>query len=183
MCTEGIRMSYAWGMPTSNTFQCMPIGLFVQRYLADSTVSVDPFARNCAWATHTNDLNPDTLAKSHMDALDFLAWCLETKIHPDLVIFDPPFSPRQLKECYEGIGRSFTQEAAQRTGSWSPEKDLIAKIIEPGGYVLSFGWNVTGMGKSRGFVKREILVVDHGAQHNATLCLAEQILCKQLEMF
>ena len=29
---------------------------------------IDPFARNCQHAYFTNDINPDTLAKDHMDA-------------------------------------------------------------------------------------------------------------------
>ena len=43
----------------------------------------DPFSRNCPWGTHTNDINPDTLAKSHMDALLWLE-SLETE-HFDYV--------------------------------------------------------------------------------------------------
>lgn len=60
-------------MPNADTFSVKPIGEFVQRYLAASKVSIDPFARNKRWATHTNDLNPDTSAQHHLDATDFLA--------------------------------------------------------------------------------------------------------------
>lgn len=63
-------MSRTWAMPTSDTFDCKPIGDFVRQYLKG--VSVDPFARNKRWATHTNDLNPETAAEYHMDAKDFL---------------------------------------------------------------------------------------------------------------
>lgn len=59
-------------MPNADTFSVKPIGEFVQRYLATSRVSVDPFARNKRWATHTNDLNPATEAEHHMDAEAFL---------------------------------------------------------------------------------------------------------------
>lgn len=59
-------------MPSADTFSVKPIGEFVRRYLAASTVSIDPFARNKRWATHTNDLNPKTGAEYHMDAEAFL---------------------------------------------------------------------------------------------------------------
>ena len=55
-------------MLNSDTFSVKPIGEFVQRYLKESKVSIDPFARNKRWATHTNDINPKTEAEHHMDA-------------------------------------------------------------------------------------------------------------------
>ena len=64
-----MKFSRTWAMPTSDTFDCKPIGEFVRQYLKG--VSVDPFARNKRWATHTNDLNPDTRAEHHMDAESF----------------------------------------------------------------------------------------------------------------
>jgi len=50
-------------MPNANTFEVAPIGEFVKRH--SSGVIVDPFARNNGWATHSNDLNPETAAKYH----------------------------------------------------------------------------------------------------------------------
>jgi hypothetical protein len=44
-------MARAWAMPNGDTFSVAPIGAFVRKYLADSSCSVDPFARNNAWAT------------------------------------------------------------------------------------------------------------------------------------
>jgi hypothetical protein len=49
-----------WAMPSHETFDIPPIAAFVQKYLRESQVSVDPFARNRRWATYTNDLDPNT---------------------------------------------------------------------------------------------------------------------------
>jgi hypothetical protein len=49
-------------MPNSETFDIEPTHNFVWKYLHQAKVSVDPFARNRRWATHTNDLNPKTNA-------------------------------------------------------------------------------------------------------------------------
>jgi hypothetical protein len=68
-----IAFSRCFAMPSAETFGIKPIGEFVQRYLAVSNVSVDPFARNRDWATYTNDINPSTSAQSHQDAEAFLA--------------------------------------------------------------------------------------------------------------
>ena len=91
----------------------------------------------------------------------------------DLVIFDPPYSPRQLSECYKNIGRKTTQEDTQ-SKSWRLWKDGIARIVPVDGIVLSFGWNTVGMGVKRGYEILEILVVCHGGMHNDTICLAER---------
>lgn len=59
-----LQFARTFAMPNAETFTVPPIGAFVQRYLAASKVSVDPFARNRSWATYTNDLNPATSAQS-----------------------------------------------------------------------------------------------------------------------
>lgn len=162
-----------WAMPNSDTFSVKPIGEFVKRYLSNSKVSVDPFARNKEWATYTNDLNPETLAQYHLDALEFMEGLAEQSVKADLVIFDPPYSPRQLAECYKQVGRKATMQDTQAK-SWSDWKNAINNIVAPDAIVLSFGWNTVGMGKTRGFEIVEILMVCHGGMHNDTICLAEK---------
>ena len=67
-----MKITRIWAMPKADTFSCPPIGEFVKSYLRNSTVSIDPFARNCGWATYTNDMNIDTSAQYHCKALEFL---------------------------------------------------------------------------------------------------------------
>ena len=74
-------------MPSADTTECLPIGDLVRRHLRG--VSVDPFSRNSALATHTNDLNPATAAQHHMQATDFLAMLARQGVVADVVIFDP----------------------------------------------------------------------------------------------
>ncbi len=174
-----MNISRTWAMPHSDTFSVKPIGEFVKKYLANSKISVDPFARNKQWATYTNDLNPETLAEYHLDALEFLEGLAEQKVNADLVIFDPPYSPRQLAECYKQIGRKATMQDTQAK-SWSDWKNAIANITDKNSIVLSFGWNTVGMGAKRGFEIAEILMVCHGGQHNDTICMAETRLTKRV---
>lgn len=89
-----------------------------------------------------------------------------------MVLYDPPYSLRQVKECYEGVGVTVTQEHTK--ASWRAKHlDEIARILKPGGFCLSFGWNTNGVGKKRGFEIVEILVVAHGGSKNDTLCTVE----------
>lgn len=167
-----IKFSRYWAMPSSDTFDVAPIAEFVKKYLRESKVSIDPFARNTSWATYTNDLNPDTRADHHMEALDFLAMLKEKKVLADLVIFDPPYSARQVAECYAQVGKKTTMEDTQGA-SWSNWKKAIVPLVKDGGMVLSFGWNTVGMGIKHNFDILEIMLVCHGGVHNDTICMAE----------
>ena len=176
---NGMLARRTWAMPSSETFSIKPIGELVKKYL--SGVSVDPFARDKRWATYTNDLNPATASEYHMDACDFLRMLVEKGVQADVVIFDPPYSPRQIKECYDGIGKKMAQMDAFRT-HWKPERDAINAMLKPDGVVVSFGWNTIGMGTKRGYVPIELLVVCHGPGHNDTLCLVERKAVTQMEL-
>lgn len=161
-------------MPDAATFSIRPIGEFVQRYLAEAKVSVDPFARNRDWATHTNDIDRNTSAHAHMDAEDFLIYMADKGVAADLVLFDPPYSPRQISEHYKAAGRAVTTEDTQNGRLYRRVRDAIDRIIRPDGIVLSFGWQSMGMGLTRGYLPLEILLVPHGGGHNDTICFAER---------
>ncbi len=179
-----MNITRAWAMPNSDTFSVPPIGEFVKKYLRNSLISVDPFARNKEWATYTNDLNHETAAQYHLDALEFLEGLAEQEVKADLIFFDPPYSPRQLAECYKQVGRKATMQDTQAK-SWSDWKNAIANISADSATVLSFGWNTVGMGKKRGFEIAEIMMVCHGGQHNDTICMAETKIAKlpELELY
>lgn len=170
----GVRFSRAWAMPNRNTFDVPPIRALVRKYLSQSTISVDPFARNKRWATHTNDLNPDTAAEHHMEASEFLNMLAEKGVRADLIIFDPPYSPRQISECYKAIGLTVGMKETQSAAMYSSARDAIQRIAVDGAGVISFGWNTVGMGLNRGFELKEILLVCHGGAHNDTIVTVER---------
>lgn len=161
-------------MPNGDTFSVKPIGEFVKRYLNYSTISVDPFARDKRWATHTNDLNPETKAEHHMDAEKFLLMLGAQGVKSDLVIFDPPYSPRQISECYKSVGLEVGMKETQSALLYKRVRNAIAPILSEDAVVLSFGWNTVGMGKGHGFEIIEILLCCHGGAHNDTICMAER---------
>lgn len=163
-----------WAMPNSNTFEIKPIKDFVNRYLSVSKVSIDAFARNSKMATWTNDLNPNTEASYHLEANDFFLLLREKGVRADLAIIDPPYSPRQTKECYNGIGVKMTKDSTLLAKTRKLWRENLLPILANDSVVLSFGWNTVGMGKTLGFELLEILLVCHGSDHNDTICLAER---------
>ena len=82
----------------------------------------------------------------HLDALEFLK-LIESE-SADCVLYDPPYSLRQVVEHYKGVGRNVTQETTQAT--WRARHlDEIQRILKPGGKALCFGWNSNGVGKKK----------------------------------
>lgn len=177
-----IEFSRVWDMASPDTFDVPSIGGFVRKYLLKSKVSVDPFSRNKRWATHTNDLNPDTRAEYHLEAQDFLELLIEKGVKADLAIFDPPYSLTQVSRSYQDIGLKF-KGRDNPTGGFPKVRDLLAKVLVPTAVCLSFGWNSVGLGKLRGFDIVELMLVCHGGNKNDTICMAEtKVLSRQQEL-
>lgn len=157
-------------MPNKNTFKMKPIHQLIERYIKPNQVWIDPFARTNRFGI-TNDLNKNFDTDYNLESLEFLKMFENKTI--DGVLFDPPYSPRQMKECYQSIGLKLTQQDTQ-SSFYSKRKDKISQIIKPNGICISFGWNSNGIGKMRGFEIIEILLVSHGSHHNDTICTVER---------
>ncbi len=173
--SDNIIFNRTWAMPNSDTFSVKPIGDFVKKYLVNVRLhSIDPFARNTCLAEFTNDINPNTIAKYHLDAISFLDLMKSKGVWADLVILDMPYSPRQISECYKELGMKVTQQHTQSASFYKSVRDKVDNLVYKNGIVLSFGWNTVGMGKDRGYKIEEILLCCHGGAHNDTICLAER---------
>jgi len=155
-------------MPNKHTFSVPPIHELVLRHA--NGVIVDPFANTSTIATITNDIDPDCGADYSMDALEFLR-TLDTG-SVDTVLFDPPYSPRQVSECYKKMGRTVNMQTTQAS-FWGKLKDEIMRVTGVGGKVITCAWNSGGIGKSRGFSIVEVLLVPHGGWHNDTIVTVE----------
>ena len=97
---------------------------------------IDPFARNCTIAGKwTNDINLDTKAKQHLDALEFIKKA--PRNYFDLAILDPPFSTSQAERKYGG-------KNIYADGSYfSTVAKALVDDLKSGGYLLKFGYNTT----------------------------------------
>lgn len=169
-----MEINRTWQMPNKNTFDIKPINNLIQKYigkLPDNPVIIDPFANKNKIATITNDLNNSFDTDYHLEATDFLKLMPSESI--DMVLYDPPFSPRQLSECYKAFGLSVNMETTQAS-YWSKQKAEIGRVVKAGGYVITCGWNSGGIGKKYGFEIVEILLVAHGGWHNDTIITVDK---------
>lgn len=173
-----LEITRQWAMPNHHTFEIAPIRVLLKKYIYTG-LWLDPFNggyphdygmfSDCQ--VITNDLNPKVKADYHEEAFYFLKRFLGVTPMIDGILFDPPYSLRQVKECYEGIGKQLTQQ--QTNMLWLFEKDLVGQLLKPGGHVLSFGWNSNGMGDGESFELIEILLIAHGGFHNDTICTVQ----------
>ena len=165
-----MKINRIWAMPSMHTFTIQPIRELVYKYCPDGKGWIDPFSGENSPAEITNDLNPAKSAKFHLHAFDFITQ-LEGQYNGCL--FDPPYSLRQVKECYKEIG---IPDLTQHETNYFPGyiKDAIAPKIKTGGIVICFGWDSTGFGKNRGFEFLEILLVCHGGHHADTIITVER---------
>ena len=167
-----IKFNRVWAMPSKDTYSIKPIKELLADNINPFGYNIDPFSGNNPYKDLfiSNDLDPEIESDNTMDALDFL------KVIPidcvDLVLFDPPYSPRQVSECYKKLGRTVNMETTQ-SSYWAKLKVEISRVTKKGGKVISFGWNSGGIGKKYGFELKEVLLVPHGGAHNDTICTLE----------
>lgn len=156
--------------PNKWTFLIPPIAKLLARYVKNGKGWIDPFAGKNSPAEITNDHNKKMPTKYHMDAQDF---CKMLKGKYEGVLFDPPYSYRQITEHYQAMGLKASQMDTS-SNFYGRVRNAICDKIKVGGLAISFGWDSNGFGKSRGYLVEEILLVPHGDHHHDTICTVER---------
>ena len=181
--SKNILIERKWAMPSAKTFSILPIRELITTVLnklPGGAIVLDPFANQADIATDiatqrlqyiSNDLDPDAPTHHHLDATEFLTMFNDV----GLVLYDPPYSPRQVSEHYKRLGHTVDMKTTQAS-YWTKQKKAIANAVKSGGYVITFGWNSGGIGKTNGFEIEQILLVPHGGWHNDTICTVERKL-------
>ena len=170
----------AWAVANKWTFTIKPVADLLARYVGNGEGWIDPFAGMYSPAEIRNDINKETKAEYHLDALEFIRILNGNTYNGCL--FDPPYSLEQCKRSYESHGLQFNYDASHECVRWSKLKYHISRKIKPGGYTISFGWNSNGFGKARGFAILEILLIAHGSAKNDTIVTVERKIQHGLEL-
>ena len=168
----GVVIEREFCMPQKYTFEMPAAASILDKYVVGEWA--DPFAGYNSPATWTNDLDEDSPAKYHMDAIDFCDNVLPGGL--DGIIFDPPYSAHQIVVSYKKSG-----QAEWRNGQVQKlVKDIAGIKVRHGGLAICFGWNSNGFGQRRGFQMEHILLLSHGGAHNDTIVTVERKVQGQL---
>lgn len=175
-----MRINREWCMPNSKTFKVKPIKEIIQRYIKENDLVLDPFANECSIKNEikckqyiSNDLDENYNTDYHLEAQDFMKLFADNSV--DIILFDPPYSGRQVAECYRKLNRTVTMNDTN-SGYFVKFKKEISRILKPNGICITCCWNTNGIGKKYGFEIEEILLVAHGGNHNDTLVTVERKL-------
>ena len=124
-----MKINRIWAMPNSKTFSIKPIEDLIHKYIDKiDGVIIDPFANENKLAGITNDLDERFNTTYHLDATEFLKLFDDESV--DVVLYDPPYSPRQVSESYKKLGRSVNMQTTQAS-YWSEQKKEIGRILKP----------------------------------------------------
>lgn len=140
--------------PNKQTFTIKPIKDFIFKYTQGVKTSfgeiVEPF--------------PHPFKE---DALEYLKGLPDNEA--DVILLDPPYSQRQLKEAYENIGGFHYQ---MNNSYWSNINRECWRILKPGGVCLKFGWNSSKINPNAEII--DGMIVCHGSMHNDTIITVQR---------
>ena len=109
-----------------------------------------------------NDMDMESLAEYHMDAVEFLRSWHGEKF--DTILLDPPYAYRKSMEMYKGI----------KCSPFKQLKDEITRVLKIGGKVITFGYHSNTMGQFRGFIIEKICLFSHGGAIHDTIASVER---------
>lgn len=100
----------------------------------------------------SDDYKPDLV----MSAEDALRKFIKEGTFFDTVILDPPYSLRMSREKYDG---------KFYLGKYTKILNLVPRVLNKNGVVLTFGYKSKDMSLSRGFELRSICLINWGGGH------------------
>ena len=148
--TSTCRFEHVFAMANKNTFQIKPIAKLLKEETSGTVLDPFPYPYST-------------------DALEFLKTVPDESC--DTLYFDPPYSQRQLKECYENQGLAYSDDM-KNSGYWTKLSREVSRCVKPGGKVIKFGWNTGRIYK--GFEITRIMLVCHGHHHNDTIVTVQR---------
>jgi len=167
-----IIIDYIESPPCKWTFKPPKVRRWVERHLEGRVLNLFAGKTKLRHSGEIirNDIDPEIEADYHFDAIEVDKYFPPNSF--DTVIIDPPYTYRKSKEKYRGRWYE---------GKLKIVKDKVARLIKPGGICITFGYDTTGMGRSRGFRKERILIINHGGDHRDTLAVIERKVYCDLE--
>jgi len=145
------------------TFSIKPIREWVERNSNGRVLNLFAGKTRLGLDEYRVDADKTMVADWYGDAYDFVKQC---KDKFDTIILDPPYSYRKSMEMYNG----------KKMSRFNALKDLLPNILNKNGKIITFGYQSVSMGKSRGFIQEEILLMSHGGAIHDTISVIEVLL-------
>jgi len=150
-----IKTSYVFQMPSRWTFDMPQVRRWTLARCKGKVLNVF-CGKNKMDGWMNCDIDPEVEPDVLCDAME-----LDKHFEPksfDTAIMDPPYSFCQVTRKYQG----------RNVKEITVVKEHLRKIVNH--RIIWFGWNIP---TTKDFEKKEILLVGHGGNHNATICTLE----------
>lgn len=148
-------------MPRVYTFEQPKLRRWVESRCIGRTLNVFAGRVRLDVDEFRNDIDPAAPADLHVDARNIAAHLNDQRFQT--AIIDPPYSMFQAVHSYGG----------RRVQDITAVRESVNSVLDHPARVISLGWNTTGMGVRRGYIKRAILICNGGGSHNDILVTVE----------
>jgi len=162
-----VDFTYLIQAPRKYTFEMPKVKKWVEKWCKGKVLNLFAGKTLLLVDEFRVDINPEMPANYYGDAYEFIT---TTDLKFDTVILDPPYNLRKAREKYNG----------KYIGSFTKIKNALDRVLNPNGRVITFGYDSTGMGKSRGYEKIAICLICHAGDHNDTIAVVERKISNQL---
>jgi len=142
------------------TFSVKPIREWVERECKGYVLNLFAGKTKLSINEYRVDMDKTMKADNYMDAYDYVKKC-DKKF--DTILLDPPYSYRKSMEMYNG----------HKSSRFNALKNILPRILNKNGKVITFGYHSVSMGKNRGFIQEKILLISHGGGIHDTIAVIE----------
>lgn len=160
---RAIKLEYMKTPLHKYTFSMKPIRRWVEVHSKGKVLNLFAGKTKLNLDEFRVDLDTTMNADAYMDAHEFINQC-NNKF--DTIILDPPYAYRKSMEMYNG----------HKASKFNQIKDLIPKILNEDGIVITFGYHSVSMGKKRNFQQEKILLMSHGGAIHDTIAVVESLM-------
>ena len=157
---KSVKIEYFKTPLNRYTFSIKPIKKWVEYNSSGKVLNLFAGKTKLDLNEYRVDVDKTMMADWYGDAYNFVKQC---KNKFDTIILDPSYSYRKSIEMYNG----------KKMSHFNALKDLLPKILNKEGKIITFGYHSVSMGKSRGFKQEKILLMSHGGAIHDTIAIIE----------
>lgn len=160
-----MKFTYLKTLLNKYTFKVAKIKSFVESVCEGKTLNLFAGLIKLNIDEVRNDVRADMAADFHMDAFEYVNLVVNKTFDKyGTILLDPPYSYRKGMEMYGG----------KMTSQFNKLKDVLPKILNPKGIVITLGYHSVSMGKVRGFEVEHICLMSHGGAIHDTIITVER---------
>ena len=154
---DSVHFTYIRQSPTRWTFEMPLLRKWVEEHSHGKVLNLFAGKVKLDLDEYRVDMSPEYNPDLNMEAESAIRkFILEGRFF-DTVILDPPYSMRMAREKYNG---------RYYVGKFAKILNLVPRVLDRNGIVITLGYKTGEMSASRGFVVKAICLIHQGGGHD-----------------